>query len=205
MDVIGMLRADHALMRTKLKFFESSLAAAPHARLALLGKCGSVLRLLNRHMEREHPVIQLYYARVPVARFFTPMLDHSPEHDLLRAVEELLQAGLKVSITLVILRLSQALEQLEEQIDRQERTVFGALEGPQDPLTQDTPLEIEGSMSINAILKRYPQTEPLFREMAVNRLHEGYESIDEVAWRHGVDASRLLDRLREQAAGFPRY
>ena len=205
MDVLGLLRADHALLRTKLRFLESSLAAAPQARLALLGKCGSVLRLLNRHMERERAVVQLYYARVPAARYLTPMVEHSGEHDLLRAVEGLLQTGMRVSASLVVLRLSQAIDQLEEQMTRQEETVFASLEGAEDELARDTPPEIEGSMSINAILKRYPQTEPIFRELAVNRLHEGYESVDEVAWRHGMDAGRFLQRLRERAISPARF
>ena len=57
-------------------------------------------------------------------------------------------------------------------------------------------------MSVNEILQRYPQTEPLFAQLRVNRLREGYESVDEVAWRHGLDSAEILEQLR-QATVFP--
>lgn len=60
-------------------------------------------------------------------------------------------------------------------------------------------LPISETMSVNEILRRYPRTEPLFRDLHVNRLQEGYESVDEVAWRHGMDLEHLLKRLRQAA------
>jgi iron-sulfur cluster repair protein YtfE (RIC family) len=62
-----------------------------------------------------------------------------------------------------------------------------------------TNLPISETMSVNEILRRYPRAEPLFRDLHVNRLQEGYESVDEVAWRHGMDLEQLLKRLRQAA------
>lgn len=53
------------------------------------------------------------------------------------------------------------------------------------------------AMSANEILQRFPQTEPIFTQLQVNRLREGYESVDELAWRHGIDVSQVLEQLRE--------
>jgi hypothetical protein len=169
------------------------------------------MRLLNRHMQREEPVLRLYDNQFPSARYLSKVSDHAAEHAVLRSITELLVSGVKVSIPLVILRISQAMEQLREQIAEQERSVFPVVEelmrregraeaAPSPPVSP----AITPSMSVNAIVQRYPKTRPVFEQLCVNRLREGYESVDEVAWRHGMDVSQVLDQLR-QAAAFPGY
>jgi hypothetical protein len=56
-------------------------------------------------------------------------------------------------------------------------------------------------MSANEILQRYPQARSAFDQLRINRLREGYESVDELAWRHGVDAEEFLERLRRLCSG----
>jgi len=58
------------------------------------------------------------------------------------------------------------------------------------------PPAISVTMSANEILQRYPQARPAFDQLCINRLREGYESVDELAWRHGMDAEELLEQLR---------
>ena len=59
---------------------------------------------------------------------------------------------------------------------------------------------ISGAMSVNEILCRYPRIELLLLErLHINRLREGYESVEELAWRHGLDASQLIEQLRRAA------
>lgn len=205
------LRQDHETLRTKAALLESTLSTAPYARLVFREKCFSLMRLLNRHMKREELLVHLYYQRFPSARYLPRQKDHTEEHDHLRAVTELLLGGLKVSIPLLILRVSQALEQLQERMDEQEQTLF--------PLFEDvTPAEaagrsraqrggsaISGSMSLNAILQRYPQAETVFAPLHINRLREGYDSVEELAWRRGMDVAELLEQVRQAVASFPAF
>lgn len=65
-------------------------------------------------------------------------------------------------------------------------------------------LSISGAMSANAISRRYPQTEGLFEQLHIDRRAEGYESVDELAWRHGVDVRQFLEQLRQTALNLPR-
>ena len=69
----------------------------------------------------------------------------------------------------------------------------------------DSATEISGAMSVNEILQRYPSTGELIEQLHINRLREGYESVDELAWRHGMDVAHFLEQLRDVAAKFPRY
>lgn len=62
---------------------------------------------------------------------------------------------------------------------------------------------ISGKMSANAIVTRYPQTDVLFRQLRIDRQREGYESVDELVWRRGVNERYFLEQLRELAAIFP--
>ena len=62
---------------------------------------------------------------------------------------------------------------------------------------------ISGAMSANEILQRYPSTAPVFQELRINRLREGYESVDELAWRHGMDVSQLIETLQRVVLAYP--
>ena len=63
---------------------------------------------------------------------------------------------------------------------------------------------ISGAMSANEILQRYPSTEPVFQELHINRLREGYDSVDELAWRHGMDVEQFVHTLQQAALSYPR-
>ena len=203
MRLTERLRQDHVLLRNKVAMLESALSAAPSARLVFREKCVSLLRALNRHMAREEPVLRLYDERIPSARYLSHPPDHSAEHGLLRAVTEPLVEGLKVSIPHGVLRVSQALEQLNEQMEEQERSVFPLFEHlteedlrPRERIQPVLPA-ITGSMSVNAILQCYPRAETVLAPLGINRLREGYESVEELAWRHGIDTAQLLEQLRQ--------
>lgn len=196
------LRQDHLLLRNKLGSLEAALSTVPYARFAFRERCSSFLRLLTRHINREQPFLRVYYERVPSARYLSTTPDHTAEHALLRSITELLVGGVRVSVPLMILRISQAMECLREHMEEQERTIFPVLEellaasGTAEGLALAGTSSISPTMSVNAILQRYPRTASVFNRLQVNRSREGYESLDEVVWRHGRDVGQVLTELR---------
>lgn len=66
-------------------------------------------------------------------------------------------------------------------------------------------LTISGTMSANAIARRYPATDALFEQLQIDRRFEGYETLEELAWRHGMDVAQFLEQLRDVAVRFPSY
>ena len=60
-------------------------------------------------------------------------------------------------------------------------------------------LTISETMSANAIARRYPSTETLFEQLQIDRCLEGYESVEELAWRHGVELAQLIQQLETAA------
>ena len=202
MALTETLRQDHALLRSKVALMEAALSTAPYARLVFREKCFSLMRVLNRHMKREDALVRRFYERFPSARYLPNRKDHADEHAQLRAVTELLLGGLKVSIPLIVLRVSQAIEQLQERMEEQEHTLFPLFDGMTEeelgvPARAPRRLaSISGSMSINAILRHYPHAETVLEPLHINRLREGYESVEELAWRRGLDVSQVLEQLR---------
>ena len=60
-------------------------------------------------------------------------------------------------------------------------------------------------MSANAIAHRYPETETLFEQLQIDRQAEGYETLEELAWRHGMDVSQVIRQLRRATTKLPTY
>ena len=194
MTFLDTLRQDHTVLRNKVALMDSALSTAPHARLVFREKCFSLMRVLNRHMKREELLIRRFYERFPSAQYLPNRRDHADEHAQLRAITELLLGGMRVSIPLIVLRVSQAMEQLQERMDEQEHTLFPLFEGA---------ASISGAMSVNAILRQYPSAERVLEPLRINRLGEGYESVEELAWRRGLDVSQLLEQLRQAVTASP--
>ncbi len=204
MGTTTLLRAEHALLSKKLALIEAALQSGPEGRTALRQLCPSLLRRLVQHMHREADALAAYSQRVPSGRYLMD-LDHAGEERLLRGVATLLSSGLRASGPLVTLRLAQAMERLAQQMARQEEVVFSLVDEANQPRRATHAGEpINASMSVNEILHRYPQTEAVFERLRVNRLWEGYESVDELAWGHGMEVSQVIEQLR-QAVTFPSY
>ena len=205
MESTHALRQDHIILRKKLEFLESALQVAPESRFVLREMCFSLQRMLQDHMAREADLFQAAsdqtFGQEPVHA-----IEHREPYSLLKTVNELLLSGMRASIPTVILWLSKVIESLRAQMAEQERETFPALDEAAAPREeQETMLTISSSMSVNEILQRYPQTEQLFEGLHVNRLQEGYKSVDEFAWYHGMDVSKFLEQLRQAATAFPRY
>jgi hypothetical protein len=114
-----------------------------------------------------------------------------------------------VSIPLIVLRVSQAIEQLQERMDEQEHALFPVFdEAPKGELKEPGSSSrraeaISSEMSVNAILRKYPRTETVLGPLHINRFGEGYESVEELAWRRGLDVSQLIEQLRQAVAASP--
>ncbi|MBI4341514.1 MAG: hypothetical protein HY598_04450 [Candidatus Omnitrophica bacterium] len=202
MDSVSCLRADHELLRKKTLLLESALQIGPEARLMLREMSDSLTRLLETHGRREAPLLQRYGQERAGTPLHVP--DHAVERMLFRAVNRLLVGPLRAPVPIIILRLSQAVEQLRVQMDRQERLVFPVFDDAPAP-GETGAVPLDGAMSVNEVLHRYPRARRVFDELSINRLDEGADSVDEVAWRHGMEATEVLQRLRSALAGVPSY
>ncbi len=198
MEATSPLRQDHALLRKKLTLLETALQVAPEARLVLREMCFSLQRMLDEHIRRERALFQTCEQHLPPGHEWPRMGGHLTERTLLRSINELLLHGLKASVPLIVPRLRRMIDELQGEMEEQEHRVFPVVDEILQHATPAPPAPmIIGSMSANEILQRYPTTAPVFNQLHINRLREGYESVDELAWRHGVESSEVLEALRQ--------
>ncbi len=203
MESVSLLCTDHALLRKKCSLLETILQSRPEGRFVISELTHSLQRLLEDHCEREQPILRQYHKQQNI-HAAAVVLDHAAERQILRLVRQLLAVRMKSSRSLIILRLSQAVEQLQIQMARQERLVFPFID--ETVLTQQAqPMPVSESMSVNEVLHRFPTARQIFDELHVNRFEEGSDSVDEVAWRHGANVSDVLDQLRHAVENVPSY
>ena len=204
MESVSLLCTDHTLLRKKCSLLETILQSRPEGRFVISELTHSLQRLLEDHSEREQPVLQQYRNQQNIHAVAGFALDHAVERQILRLVHQLLASRMKSSRSLIILRLSQAVEQLQIQMARQERLVFPFIN--EAALTRKAGLmPVSESMSVNEVLHRFPTARQIFDELHVNRFEEGSDSVDEVAWRHGANVSDILDQLRQAVENVPSY
>jgi hypothetical protein len=196
MNATRSIRHDHDLLRKRVALLESALQVAPETRFVLREMCFSLHRLLQDHINREAQSVRRYTDRLSGGDPLPHVRDHAETLGLLRSVNELLLGGMRASMPTVSTWLVKAIEQLKSQMSEQESRLFPVLEEAETEEAQE-PTTILGTMSVNEILQRYPQTEQLFRQLHINRVAEGYKSVDELAWSHGVDVGKFLEQLRQ--------
>ena len=56
--------------------------------------------------------------------------------------------------------------------------------------------ELHEWMTPNGIVREHPETRSVFDRLFISLSVEGCDCLDEVAWRHGMDAQDLISRLQ---------
>ncbi len=54
---------------------------------------------------------------------------------------------------------------------------------------------LDETMTVNRVIHDFPATKPALERFFVNIPVEGCQCLDEVAWRRGLDAQELIERL----------
>ena len=67
-------------------------------------------------------------------------------------------------------------------------------------LKQDHESMLTETMTVQEIKRRYPSTKAVFDGLFIGSRFEGYDCLDEVAWRHGMESEDLLLSLEEAVA-----
>ena len=57
------------------------------------------------------------------------------------------------------------------------------------------PAPIDETMTVNRVIHDFPHTRPVLERLFIDMLTDGYTCLDEVAWRHGMEAKDLVARL----------
>lgn len=216
MTAVERLRRDHTILRVKLRVLESALRMGPNAWYALPEVCFTLARQLDDHIRREEDLVAacrraMIPPRLPRAGGgMTPKVlaevavEHKDEPEQLRTIIRLFGADQGHTLERIRPALEGVIAHLRRHMLEEERELFPILErtlveAPQAPAAPSEAL-LDETMTVNRVIHDFPYAQPVFERLFISVPVDGDTCLDEVAWRHGMDAKDLLARL-EQAIG----
>jgi hemerythrin-like domain-containing protein len=207
MHPIERLRRAHERLRTALVVLESALNAGPAAGLVLRNAAFSLSKQLVEHSRLEERTVTVCsrvlgrYDETMLARF---ALDHRQERQQLRLITQIFYRdthGSWQGLRPTIEAFGQALRRT---LNLQETQLFPLLEQtvgrPKGPDGRRNTAPLTETMTLNAVLQRYPQARTVLERYRIRLPFEQYDALDEVAWHHGVSSQELLTQLQQAIA-----
>ena len=207
MRAVDRLRRDHEVLRTKLDVLEATLGMTPPTTWFILRElCYTLSRQLQDHIRREEELVTACQQSLSPDVRSHVRLEHDEEPQLLRTVNHLfIEEGGK-AVEQIRGVLGELIPRLRRHMEEEEAELFPAIERVlgerEEPEAQEPSVltRLGEQMTISHVLHTYPQTKPLLERLFINVPYEGYDCLDEVAWRRGMDCRQLLLLLEEAIA-----
>ncbi len=209
MNTINRLKREHQLLRSKLTLVDSALAMGSEAWFLLRELSFTLAKQLQAHHRREAQLLQVYRAALQTHPIAHVAVDHAGEQVSLTFINQGFVAQPPESLKTLRPLCAALSATLRCHMDQQEAQFFPALEeilvlqalaGRQESLA---PSGLRETMTVREITSRYPGTKSVLEGLFIDSRYEGYDCLDEVAWRHGMESRNLLARLEEELAAVP--
>ncbi len=203
MNAVERLRRDHTILRAKLSVLEGALTMGSETWFVLREICHALSRQLQDHIKREEELVTACKEALPDDVLAHLTVGHKDEPALLRTINRLFIEEQGHSLASIRPSLTRLILGLRGHMDEEEAELFPAIEGVlsdheaaevQEPLP---PVRLREEMTVNHVLHTYPQTKPLLERLFINVPYEGYDCLDEVAWRRGMDCCQFIGLLEE--------
>jgi len=130
------------------------------------------------------------------------MVDHAAEQGDVPVVKQLFMEEAP-SFAALRPKFAEVMARLCREMDGQETSLFPVLEGflalhdPTELMARPARSALTETMSVSEVISRYPKTRGTFEALFVDRRSEGYDCLDEVAWRHGMESQELFTALED--------
>jgi len=205
MDVVDRLTRAHDFLRSQLRLLESALGMDEEARFVSREVSFTFWKELQAHCRREAETFVTCCAALGAGEGTPVMVDHAAEQEALLIVKQLFLKGPR-SFEALRSKLAETTAKLHREMDRQEHELFPVL---QHLLAFHDSAELEAhpvlsalteTMSVQDVITRYPKTRNTFETLFIDSRLEGYDCLEEVAWRHGMESHELLTALDEAVA-----
>ncbi len=202
MNAMERLKRDHVILRVKLSVLGSALTMGPEAWFVLREVCSTLSRQLQDHIAREEELVRACKEALTEAAPTHLIVEHKDEPQLLRTVNRLFVEGQGHSLVAIKPALTRLIHGLRAHMDEEEAELFPLLERVLAAREAQAPTAVESAgahldevMAVNRVLREFPATKRVFDSLFVNVPFEGCDCLDEVAWRRGMEARDLIDKL----------
>ena len=207
MKAIDRLKRDHKILRKKLDLLEAALGMGPASTWYILREiCYTLSCQLKDHIRREEELVTSCREALSPEALAHSQIEHQDEPQLLGMLNHLFieQGGRAMEQVGTILR--EVIPRLRRHMDEEEAEFFPAIslilgdreESGATGVTVHPGLRED--MTVNQVLAMYPRARTVFSRLFVNIPFEGYDCLDEVAWRHGLESKDLLTWLGDVIA-----
>jgi hemerythrin-like domain-containing protein len=204
MKAIERLRRDHRILRAKLAVLESALQMGPETWFVLREVCFTLARQLRDHIRREEALVAECRNALNPKVLAEVVVEHKDEPQHLRTINRLFTSEPTQSLERIGPELTSVIDGLRRHMDEEERELFPIFERALAEREAEEPAapagRLDETMTVNRIVHEFPRTRLVFEKLFINIPTEGCGCLDEVAWRHGMEARELLENL-ERAIG----
>ena len=135
------------------------------------------------------------------------VVEHKDEPAHLRTINRLFVSEAGHSLERITPALTEVIYGLRHHMAEEEAELFpvlervlGGREAAEPAVAAPHPQAVDETMTVNRIVQQFPTTKPVFERLFINVPMEGCTCLDEVAWRHGMEANELLQRLEKAIA-----
>ena len=205
MDAVNRLIREHNFLRSKLRVLESVLEIGQEAWLVLREVSFALWKQLQAHDRREEKIVVACRAALGASPWMPVIADHAAEQQHLLMVRQLFMEEPK-SFKALRPQLDKVMAELYRHMDQQEAELFPmlrhllALRRPTESNLPPARVALAETMSVQEVISRYPGARGTFEALFIDNRVEGYDCLDEVAWRHGMESQELVTALEEGMA-----
>lgn len=209
MNAIERLRRDHRLLRAKLDVLETGLRMGPETWFVLREVSFTLARQLQDHLRREEGLVAACRKALTPTLLAELAVEHKDEPRHLQAINRLFVSDTGHSLERIRPVLAEVIQGLRRHMAEEETGLFPILDRTLAEQEREAhrqaapPGRVDETMTVNRVLQECPGTRPTFEQLFINVPLEGCACLDEVAWRHGMEAKELVERLEDAIARCP--
>ena len=206
MDAVERLKRDHTILRSKLDVLESALHMGPETWFVLREVSFTLARQLRDHMRREEELVVACRHALGPEMLAAVAVEHQDEPRHISRVVRLFSSADNHSLERIRPVLTEVIKGLREHMDEEERRMFPIIEltlaksETEIAPTLASHQGLDETMTVNRVIQSFPRTRPIFERLFINIPMEGCSCLDEVAWRHGMEAQDLLKTIERAIA-----
>ena len=204
MNAVERLRRDHRILRSKLSVLEAGLGMEGDTWFVLREVCFTLSRQLRDHIRREDDLVAACREAMNPKVLAEVVVEHTDEPKHLRTINRLFVSEAGHSLERIKPALTEIIHGLRHHMAEEERELFpilervlGEREAAEPAEAAPGPQAVDETMTVNRVVQEFPTTKQVFEQLFINVPMEGCTCLDEVAWRHGMEAKELLQRLEE--------
>lgn len=199
MNAVDRLKRDHGILRSKLDVLETALGMGPQTWYVLREVSFTLAKQLRDHIRREEELVALCRKAMNPKVLAEVSVEHHDEPEHLRTLNRLFVKEPTHALDRIKPVLTDVIQGLRHHMAEEERDLFPILERTLEEAMPSKPevttVPIEETMTVNRIVRDFPHTQRVFEQLFINVPMEGCTCLDEVAWRHGLEARELVHLL----------